>query len=225
MLKYKNLTILGTSHIAIQSIKQVRNYITKNKPDIIAIELDKSRLMALISNEKRRITILDIKKIGFKGYFFNLIGALIEKKLGKLVGISPGAEMKEAVKLAKENKLKIALIDQNIDITLKKFSKAITWKEKFNFIKDIISGPFQKQKIKIDLTKVPSKNLIKIVIEKVKERYPSVYNVLIKDRNNIMAKNLYKLITQNKDHKIFAIIGAGHEIEILEDIKRYDNQF
>jgi len=34
-----------------------------------------------------------------------------------------------------------------------------------------------------------------------------------------MAKNLYKLITKYSNKKILAIIGAGHEKEIMGDIK------
>ena len=41
------------------------------------------------------------------------------KKLGKIVNTKPGDEMRAAIKLAKENNIKIALIDQRIEITLK----------------------------------------------------------------------------------------------------------
>ena len=43
-LKYKNLIIIGTSHIAKQSLEEVQRTIEKEKPEIIALELDKKRL-------------------------------------------------------------------------------------------------------------------------------------------------------------------------------------
>jgi len=46
-MKYKNLTIIGTSHIARQSLEEVKSAIEKIKPDIIAIELDRKRYYGL----------------------------------------------------------------------------------------------------------------------------------------------------------------------------------
>lgn len=47
-----------------------------------------------------------------------------------------------ALELAKKHSIKVALIDQDIDVTLAKLSKAISWKEKFNFVVDIFRGLF-----------------------------------------------------------------------------------
>ncbi|MAG50538.1 hypothetical protein CL621_02775 [archaeon] len=217
MQKYKNLTIIGTSHIAIQSIKEVEEAISKIKPEIVAIELDKLRFNALIYKQKRKLNLKDIKKIGMKGFLFNLVGAWIEKKLGKVVGVAPGSEMKKAVEIAYKIKADIALIDQNISKTLKRLSKEITWKEKFRFIGEIITGIFKRPKIKIDLTKVPSQKIINKLTSRLKKLYPSIYKVLIKERNEVMAKNLYNLMNTNKE--IIAVMGAGHEEEIIELIK------
>ena len=160
----------------------------------------------------------DIKAIGIKGFIFNLIGAYVEKKLGEIVNVKPGSEMKAAIISAKLIKSDIALIDQDIRITLKNLSKSFTWKERFRFMAEILKGVFTKKKINIDLTKVPDKKLIKKLTDKVKRDYPSLYNVLIADRNKVMAENLYKLMQTNKS--IIAVVGAGHEDEIVELIKK-----
>ena len=222
MQEYNNLTIIGTSHISIESIKQVNSFINENKPEIIALELDKKRFISL--TQKRESNINDILKVGLKGYLINIIGAYIEKKLGKLVGVKPGSEMIAAIKLAKKHNLKLALVDQDITITLKKLTK-ISFKEKFKILKDIIKGlVFKKgEVIKIDLRKVPSQDLIDKMTDKVKEDYPEIYNILIKERNEIIAKNLNKIIHENKDSKILAIIGAGHEKEVIRIVREYSN--
>ena len=216
MEKYKNLTIIGTSHIAIQSIKEVKEVLLKEKPNIIALELDKKRFYALLS-KKRKISIRDILRLGLKGFILNLVGAWIEEKLGKIVKVKPGSEMKTAIKIARKLKSKIALIDQDIETTLKKLSKNITWKEKLRFVFSIFKAFFKRPKIKIDLTKVPSKKIIKRLTDKLKEDYPSIYNILIKERNGIMAKNLNKLMETNKS--IVAVVGAGHEEDLIKLIK------
>ncbi|GAF88683.1 unnamed protein product, partial [marine sediment metagenome] len=191
------------------------------KPDIIALELDKKRLYALMHGKKGKISIYDLRKIGIKGFLFSLIGAWAEKKLGELVGVSPGSEMISAIKLAKKNKIKIALIDQDIEITLKRFSESLTWKEKWNFFVDVVKAViFRKREVEFDLTKVPSKKIIKKLIGKVKKRYPNIYKVLIEERNYVMGNNLRGLMTANDDKKILAIVGAGHEEDLIEIIRK-----
>ena len=220
-MKYKNLTIIGTSHIAKQSLDEVKRTIEEEKPDIIALELDEQRLYSLMSRKKPKASIYNIGRIGFKGFIFSLIGAWAEKKLGEIVGVSPGDEMKTAVRLARKNKIRIALIDQNIEVTLKRFSKALSWREKWNFIADLFKAfILRKKEIEFDLSTVPDEKIIKKMINHVKKRYPNIYRVLIEERNIIMADNLSKLMDLNKDKKIVAIIGAGHEKEMVEMIKK-----
>jgi pheromone shutdown protein TraB len=197
-------------------VREVESVILKNKPEIVAIELDRVRFNSLMSKD-RKISIRDITKIGFKGYLFNIIGAWIEKQLGKIVNVKPGSEMLKAIEIGKKVDSKIALIDQDIRITLKRLSKELTWKEKFTFVKDLVKGLVSRKKIKIDLTKVPSKKLIKSLIEKLKKDYPNLHKVLIEERNIILAKNLNKLLSTNKT--IVAVIGAGHTEEVLDLIK------
>ena len=226
-MKYKNLMLIGTSHIAKQSLEEVEKVIKDKKPDIIALELDKKRFYALTTKKTRKIGLRDIKRIGLKGFIFNMIGAWVERKLGKYVGVKPGSEMLKAISLAKKNKLKIALIDQDIEITLKKLSASITWKEKWYFIVDILKGVFFHKSelkkygiIKLDLTKVPSKKLIKKLTSEVKKRYPGVYKILVEERNEIMVSNLNRLKEEYPDKLILGIIGAGHEKEMIEMIKK-----
>lgn len=221
---YKNLYILGTSHISRDSVSQVENFILNQKPDIVAIELDKKRFYALVQ-EQKKASFKDMFHLGVKALLINIIGAYVEKKLGKIVGVSPGSEMKKAIELVKLNKLKLSLIDQDIEITLKKLSKAITIGVIFRFFWDIIrAAVFRKRDFEMfDIKKVPSKKVIENILIKVKERYYGIYKVLIEERNEIMARNLYKLMNNYKDKKIFAVVGAGHESEIINIIKRTES--
>ena len=219
-MKYKNLVFLGTSHIAKQSLNEVKSHIEKENPSIIALELDKKRLPALMAKNPRKIELRAIKHIGLKGFLFSLFGAWAERKLGKLVGVAPGDEMRQAIRIAKRDKIDIALIDQDIEITLKRLSKAITWKEKWNFIADIIKALFTgKKDLEFDLSTVPDKKVIRKLTDKLKERYPNVYKVLIEERNAVIAKNIKKLMNSAPDKKILVILGAGHIDDVLELVK------
>jgi len=220
MQRYKKLTIIGTSHISIESVKQVKEKILKSEPDIVALELDRRRFQSLMYRKKRRSRLRDLRQIGVTGFLFNLIGAWVENKLGKLVGVKPGSEMKEAAKAAYKVKADLALIDQDIIITLRKLSQRITWKEKFYFVWEVVSSIFKKPLVNFDLKKVPSKAVVKKMTAHVKKHYPNIYLTLIKERNEFMAKGLYKLMTTYPDKKIIAVVGAGHEEEMLDLVKK-----
>ncbi|MFC1753854.1 TraB/GumN family protein [Thermoproteota archaeon] len=227
MLNFRNLWIIGTSHIARESVEEIRHFIKEQKPDIVAVELDQRRLYALLHNLKNKVSIGDIGKVGVKGLLFALFGSWAQKKLGKIVKVEPGSEMKTAVLLAREVGAKVALIDRDITITLKEFSRRLTWKERFRFVGDIFKFMFFRKRemerlgIKhLDLTRVPEKKLVKKLIQEMKERYPNVHKVLVADRNKIMAHNISVLMRHQPDAKILVVIGAGHQEDILALVKR-----
>ncbi len=221
MKYFNNLTVIGTSHISKHSIKEVEESIELLNPGIIALELDGPRLNALLLKKRPKLSIQMVKELGIKGFLFAVIGAWVERKLGKMVGTTPGSEMKAAAKLAIKKKLKIALIDRDLRITIKNLFKYLTWKEKWTFIKELLLSLLGFGEIeRFDLSKVPEKELINRMIKKVKVSYPSFYRALIEERNIFMAKALYNIIENNKDVKILAVVGAGHEDEIISLIKK-----
>jgi pheromone shutdown-related protein TraB len=216
MIKYKNLYLLGTSHISKDSVKAVESSIIKIKPKIIALELDRKRFNLLNTKNQKRFRLSDVKSFGIKAFLLNFIGAWFEKKMSKKVGTKPGGEMKKAIELAEKNKIKIELIDQDIQYTINRLMKLITRREKIRFFKDLIFG---EETYSFNIKKVPDKKNIIKIINKIKQDYPSFYLAVIKERNEFMAKGLYRLINKFPRYKILSIIGAGHEKAIVGEIK------
>lgn len=219
-MKLGNVKIIGTSHIARESVDEVRSYIASKKPDIVALELDPRRAHALLHGTRRaRPSFKLIKTIGLNGFLFLALASFLQKKLGRLVGVEPGAEMKAALEAAIREKAKIALIDRRIEITLRRLSKTLTWKERLRFVTDVVSGPFSREMKEFrntDLRKVPAKKLIETVLKRVKRDYPSFYNVLVEERNRHMAVGLVHIVKQNPDSHVLAVVGAGHEEGLAE---------
>ncbi len=218
------LRIIGTSHIAKQSIEQVERVILELKPKIVAIELDHKRLAGLLSpNKKGSFSWKDARKIGIKGLLFAWIGAWVEHKLGSQVGVLPGDEMRKAIDAAKKVEAKIALIDQDIDITLRRLSQGLTFREKARFLLDIFQGVILRKGIEFDLSKVPEEELIIKLLKEVKIKYPTVHRVLVEERNNHMAKVLASMLKKHPDDLVVAVVGAGHQREIAKIVKKYLN--
>jgi len=203
--------LIGTSHIAKESVKVVKEQIQELKPEIVALELDPSRLYALTHKTQRPKNIELIQKIGLTGFLFYLFGEFVQKKLGKIVNLSPGSEMLVAIKAAKKVNSQILLIDRNIEITLNRFSKHVKKRELVKIIFDVMFGFLRKQPdLNVDLKKVPSNELIEYVLNQTKERYPSLYKVLVDERDRYMAKALFIISKNNPEKEIIAVVGAGH---------------
>ena len=54
----------------------------------------------------------------------------------------------------------------------------------------------------------------------VKKRYPKAYQALIHERDIVMGKRLAKLMKENPNTPIMAVIGAGHEEGIMKIIDK-----
>lgn len=216
IMKIRNLRIVGSSHIALQSIKEVSKAIREEEPDVIALELDRKRMHGLLQ-KKKGFDIRMFKQVGFKGALFALVGGWASNVLGRQVNVEPGSEMITALRIAKKEKILVALIDRNIELTLKDLSKSISWKEKWNLLVDMLKGVFGKG-IDLDLTKVPEKKVISKLLSKTRERYPNIYNVLLTKRNKHMARNLTQLMKSYE--RVLAIVGAGHVEGIVKELNQ-----
>lgn len=221
-MKHGNLTVIGTSHIAKDSVSRVKETILAEKPDIVAVELDHARLHVLLSGEKPKFRLSMLRLMGLTGALFFLIGNFLQRRLGKMIGTSPGEEMKSAVELARQNGTRVALIDQPFNITMSKIS-GISLGEKLKLVRDLLFGiagiDHEKTHIGIDLAKVPPDSFVKMAMKKVRERYPQLHKALVTDRDNYMANMLAKIMKMEPQSKIIAVVGAGHEREIISLLK------
>lgn len=239
------IRLLGTSHISSKSIVEICSEIKKNRPDVVGVELDAARAQSLQSNQpKGGIPWNMLPKIGLFGFTFVIIGRFVQQHLGKIVGVEPGSEMKEAIIQAHKANAKIVLIDRQIQLTLKSLSVQFTFKDKMRMLWDMISGPFVGRKrieemgiSSFDLAGVPSQDVIVQMTGYIKKRYPGMYKALISERDVYMSKALLHLHFKEMKHLsvetelegsdlnqkepvILAVVGAGHIAGMLEYLKK-----
>jgi len=188
------IILLGTSHIAPESIKRIKKAIKDENPDCVAVELDPMRYDALKSGETTNPP----------GFFLKFLSWL-QKELGKMTGIFPGQEMLESVKISRENNIPVCLIDQDFYITMNDINKIPLWEKIRLFTFTMFSGIGTK---KIDLKKVPSEEVVNEAIKYLKIKFPFIYKILVLKRNRFMSKMIKEL---GKNHKkILVVVGAGH---------------
>ncbi len=228
--KIDNIILLGTSHVAIQSAKKIKETIKKYEPKVVAIELDIDRFKSLMSKSnnknKNKFSFKMIKDFGFSGWLFAIIAGFIQQRIGKSLGIEAGIDMKTAYLKARENKIPVALIDINIRKTLKKLSNIEFPKKIIMFSKLFFRGFDKKirKQLQFDVKSgVPDSKTISKMIKLIKIELPLLYNILIEDRNKFMVKKLLEL-KKNTEGNILAVVGAGHLDGMEKIIKKTLNK-
>lgn len=211
------IEVIGTSHVAEESIEAVRRKIFLEKPNIVTVELDPIRFRDLMSKKKikRRVRLRDIRRLGFFGWLFAFIGTIVQRKLGKKAGAEPGSDMKAAVLAARGVKSHIVLIDRSIGETVSRLSKTVPLSEKLKLFWFLLFGwIFERKELeklnKMDLRKVPRAAVVHELISDFKHKFPNMYRVLVTERDTYMAKRIKFLARKFPEAHILVVVGAGH---------------
>jgi len=217
-----NIVLIGTAHISQESVEEVKKVIEEYKPDIVAVELCQRRYDSITKKQEWENT--PINKLLESGNAYLLLAQTflgsIQRKLGKEYGVEPGSEMIAAIDEAKKHNLKVALIDRDISVTLKRAWKKMGLREKFRltweFFKAML-GYDEEEIEEIDLKKLMDQDVISSLMEEFGEIAPSVTTVLIHERDMYIAK---KILDESKKGKVVAIVGAGHLKGIKEHLEK-----
>src|SRR3989441_11015187 len=84
------LVIVGTVHVDPSSVSQARDVISSVRPGVVALELDETRLRALIDPSTRNVGA--VGRVASSGLSV-LLMAVLERFAGRLTGSAPGMEM------------------------------------------------------------------------------------------------------------------------------------
>ncbi|MFA4935884.1 MAG: TraB/GumN family protein [Candidatus Methanoperedens sp.] len=212
----KRIIIVGTAHVSDKSVAEVNEVIEREKPDIVAVELDRARYQALKGEEEvREINVRELLGEG-KLYHFLIhwFLAYVQKKIGTDAGVKPGAEMLAAIEKAEKTGARVALIDRDIQITLGRFWNKMSFFEKLKLSFSLVGASLGFGAKEIDMDTVTDEDVVTQLIAELRKLAPSAASVLIDERDAFMAK---KLIEISGEGSVVAVVGAGHR----EGIKRY----
>lgn len=209
----QSLKIIGTAHVSQESIEEVKAAILQEKPDVVAVELDLNRYHNLLNEssgdvEKKEINIREIIK-GDQVTLFLVSGFLsyMQKKIGEDVGVKPGSEMMAAVDAAQEIGARVALIDRDIQITLKRALNQMSFWEKMKFVYGILASFFSSDDTVEDIEDIKQGDTLSEVMEYFQEMSPKAFDVLVTERDAYMARMLLDISEKN----VIAVVGAGHQ--------------
>ena len=206
----KRIVLVGTIHVDPDSASLVRQTILKTTPDIVALELDPDRLHALQYPKAQRTSLS-------AGLSFVTM-ALLEKFAGQLTGSSPGQEMLEAAKTAREVGATIETIDRPIGITAAEIRR-IPLKEKIRLGADGVASLFLLPFGVSDLSELTED--IDYQLKVFRSRYPSLSRLLLDERERYMVDRFKTILAENTG-KIVGVVGFGHLGTIAKALEGYE---
>lgn len=208
------LTIIGTAHVSEESVNEVKDAIYEQHPDIVAIELDrgryakiKNKMMSIEEDDEISVTrIIKENKVGL--FLVNTLLGYFQSKIGDEVNVDPGSEMIGAIEACEDLNIPIALIDREINITLQRALNKMGFMEKAKFAYGLLLSIFglDDDEDDIDIEELKKSETIDDMMEIFKDEAPSVYEVLVHERDAYLAGR----IMQIPHEKVIAVVGAGH---------------
>tara|TARA_Y100000589_G_scaffold87791_2_gene82033 strand:+ start:5881 stop:7050 length:1170 start_codon:yes stop_codon:yes gene_type:complete len=214
------LRLLGTAHVATTSVEAVKEQIETYQPQIVGVELCKTRHDALV--EGRRLDKEGLRRVIKEGKApMVLMQAMLsaeQRRLGLNEGQEPGAELLAAVETAKAAGIEVALVDRDIQVTMRRAWKKMKWRERFRLLFSLF-GDDEELEEDFDLDELlTDSDLLSTMMEDLKEFSQGAGEALIDERDRYIAE---KIMQSKTEEKMLVVVGAGH----LKGIERALNPY
>ena len=209
------VVLVGVAHVFPESRAEVREVIERENPEVVAVELCRSRYLELLRDSDDRKST----ETGFSTTaLFAKVLNYFQERIGKQTGMMPGEEMLAAVQKAEEVEAEVSLIDRDISLTLQRLlDKMSVWDKLKIAIQLLFSFFYKGEELKYE--DLNEEEMIDKLIEALRETSEPAYEVLIEERNVYMAERISELLS-SRNGKIVCVVGAGHLRGLEEEIDR-----
>ena len=216
-LDSREIILIGTAHISRESADLVDRVITEEKPDVVCVELCKTRFEAI--QQKDKWQEMDIVKVIRENRTALLLSQLLmmslQKKIAERFNINPGEDMLRAISRAAESGAEVVLADREIRVTLLRTWRMMGLWSKMKFLSDMILSLFIGENItEENIEELKQHDVLDLALKSIGEKLPELKTTLIDERDQFLACS----IRNSQGRKIVAVVGAGHIPGIIEKI-------
>ncbi|MCA9527729.1 MAG: TraB/GumN family protein [Myxococcales bacterium] len=202
--------LVGTAHISERSVREVRETIEKVRPDTVCIELCETRYQSLVDSDRwKKLDIFQLIKQGKVLFTLaNLALSAYQRRLGEKLGVRPGAEQLEAVKVAEETGAQLILADRDIQATLKRTWRSLSFWNKVKVLGSLNAGFFGsgEEITEESLEKLKDRDTLTETMQAFAEELPQIQRPLIDERDQF----LMSAVEDAPGDTVVAVVGAGH---------------
>lgn len=215
------ITFVSVIHTDVESVEHARQIVRKERPMVVAVELDHDRYQQLLNPNTVQEQPAPAGDTA-QDLMYHL--ALLEKSLGDMTGSNVGDEMLAAIEEGHAIGARIALVDRPMQATMKAMMQ-VPISELYGLInilpeatKDIEEGGA------IDLIDMLKKDgAVDDIMNQFQTEFPNLTQVLINQRDEYVAKALH-FILNDIEGKIVAVLGAGHIQGVKNALERIINE-
>lgn len=205
----KDIYLVGTAHISKESVEDVHATIEHVRPDAVCVELCKARHQAMTQLDNwRKMDIFRIVRQRKATFLLaQLVMSSFYRRLGEKLGVQPGAEMLEGIRMAEETGAQLVLADRDIEITLKRVWRYFGFWRKLKLAMQLMMGILFREEIDADMIEqLKKQDQLEAVMAEFAGQYPEIKKRLIDERDTFLAEK----IRTAPGRKIVAVVGAGH---------------
>ena len=215
----RDVYLVGTAHVSLESVDDVRQTVELVDPDAICVELCQARYESFTRPDAwQKMNVFKVVKEGKSALLLShLIMSAFYKRMGDRLGVRPGADMLEGVRLAEERGVDLVLADRDVQVTLKRTWRRLSlWnklKVLFVLLSSALAEPEVDRKAVDDLKQA---DRLEDVLMEFAKAFPAVKESLIDERDIYLAQR----IREAEGARVVAVVGAGHVPGIARAIER-----
>ncbi len=211
----RQIILVGTAHVSRSSVDLVRRVIETEKPDCVCVELDAQRYESLAKHKKWES--LDLKQIirrkQLPTLLLNLLLAACHQRPRGELGVTPGRELLEAVRVAEGLGIPIELCDRDVRVTLRRAAREMSLFRRLLLMSELLVAMFAGPQIsEEELEGLKEQDVLSELMADLGRHLPALKRVLIDERDAYLSERLRRADGEN----VVAVVGAGH----LEGIHR-----
>lgn len=205
-------TLLGTAHVSRASVEAVEAELASGRYDTIAVELDAQRHRALTDPDAlSRLDLFQIIREGKTGLVAaNLALSAYQRRLAEQLGVEPGAELRAAAVGAGERGLRLALVDRDVGLTLRRAFGRLGWWGRAKLIGGLGASLFVDEAVDAgEIEKLKQGDVLESSFNEFAAGTPQIYDAVIAERDRYMAARL-RQVGADGARRVLAVVGAGH---------------
>jgi pheromone shutdown-related protein TraB len=206
--------VVGTAHVSQKSVDDVRTVIDMVHPDVVCVELCKSRYDALTKDSAFRD--LDVFKVVREGKTLYLLGHLAlasyQRRIGASLGVQPGAELVTATKTAEKRNIPVELIDRDINVTLRRTWRNLGMWRRITLLWGLLAGGEEAADGE-GVTAETVENLkepkaLSEMLTELGKAVPEIKGPLVDERDQYLVSKMREAGVGKKT--VVAVVGAAH---------------
>jgi len=211
--------VIGTAHVSQASVEEVERAIAELQPECVAVELCQTRLDSLTGVKTYRdLDVVAAVREGRAAFLIvQLALSAYQRRLGKQLGVKPGAELLAGVNAARAKGIPVALIDRDVAITLKRTWANLGAVKRTLLGASLVVGALRSSKITQQaVEELKEKKALSEVLDELAKAMPEVKGPLIDERDQYLASKLVDAGLGRK--KVLAVVGAAHVPGIMREL-------